>query len=481
MLTNTKHHIYKMIPSNPFGGSRRGQPSSDSQAQSFGFYQTSAFGQFSPQGNTFFGQPTTPVTSVTGGSQATAFEQPLSQGVSSVFGQTAVKKPSSAFGLHPSLGVSSSEVPPGFGKQPLDSSQQPSSLGTSPEAFNSTSSSGPSAPLGFGQTVFGHPSSTSVTSVFSTSSSGAENKGFTSTNFSFKPVRESLFKPIFGAGSDPQNSLMPNSSFSTSESQTSSSTLNSNNTSTNFFSSTGAKSMPIDFNFSQPSSAPSVSAQSNPLTTGNSSTNIVQFTFAQPLLLSSTNNLTPTSQPTAPSFNFLVKPSKTQATTVLKGTSFEQSSLFGDTKIHADANADEKGQNLEDTNLFTSISRGTKRKEGRVVSNTGPEKSTTNEDVAAEADSLTHQAKRPLMRPRGPLGRIFSRAVSNLSKDGNNYYYSLTKEAVQPLAVREKERQKVQVQSTTSPEASAEDLSQQSVVQMQRPEESGETNLLWLC
>lgn len=470
-----------MIPSNPFGGSRGGQPTSDSQAQSFGFYQTSAFGQFSSQGNTFFGQLTTPMTSVTGGSQVTAFEQPLSQGVSSVFEQTTVKKTSSAFRLHPSLGVSSSEVPSGFGKQPLDSSQQPSSLGTSPEAFSSTSSSGPSAPLGLGQTVFGHPSSTSVTSVFSTSSSGAENKGFTSTNFSFKPVRESLFKPIFGAGSDPQNSLMPTSSFSTSESQTSSSTLNSNSKSTNFFSSTGAKSMPGDFNFSQPSSAPSVSAQSNPLTTGNSSTNAVQFTFAQPLLLSSTNNLTSTSQPTTSSFNFLVKPSKPQATTVLKGTSFEQSSLFGDTKIHADANTDEKGQNLEDTHLFTSVSRGTKRKEGRVVSNTGPEKS-TNEDVAAEADSLARQTKRPLMRPRGPLGGIFSRAMSDLCRDGNNHdYYSLTKGAVQPLAVREKERQKVQVQSTTSPEASAEDLSQQKVDQIQRSKESGKTNLLWIC
>ncbi|XP_056884180.1 germinal-center associated nuclear protein isoform X1 [Takifugu flavidus] len=400
-----------MIPSNPFGGSRGGQPSSDGQPQSFGLYQASAIGQFSPQGNTFFGQPTTPVTTVTGGNQTTVFEQPLSEGVSSVLGQTAVKR----------------------------------------------------------RTVFGNPSSTSVTCAFP-SSGVAENKGFTSSNFSFKPVNESLFKPIFGAGPETQSSAVPDSAFSTNEFQTSSSTLKSNSTSTNFFSLTGAKSMPVDFNFSQPSLAPS--AQSNPLTTGNSSTN-VQFTFSQPLLLSSTTSLTSTTQPTTPSsFSFSVKPSKPQTTTVLKGTSFEQSSLFGGTKINADANTDEKGQNLEDTNLFPSFSRGTKRKEGTVVSSTVLEKSTTNEGVPAEGDSLARLTKRPLMRPRGPLGGIFSRALNDLGRDGNNPgRYQVTKGTSQQLAVREQEREQVQVQSIAS-DTSPEDLPQQSMDQLQRSEGS---------
>lgn len=406
-----------MIPSNPFGGSRSAQPSSDNQPQSFGFFQAATIGQFSPQGNTFFGQPTAPVTTVTGGNEATAFAQPMSEGVSSVLGQTAVKR----------------------------------------------------------RTVFGNPSSTSVTCVFTTASSVAENKGFSSSNFSFKPVSESLFKPIFGAGPETQSSAVPDSAFSANEFQTSSSALKSNSTSTNFFSLTGAKSMPVDFNFSQPSLAPST--QSNPLTTGNSSTN-VQFTFSQPLLLSSTTSLTSTTQPTTPSsFSFSVKPSKPQTTTVLKGTSFEQSSLFGGTKINTDANTDEKGQDLEDTNLFTSFSRGTKRKEDIVVSNTVLEKSTTNEGVPAEGDSLARLTKRPLMRPRGPLGGIFSRALSDLGRDGNNPgRYQVTKGASQQLAVREQEREQVQVQSIAS-DTSPEDLSQQSMDQLQRSEGSGKSHM----
>lgn len=461
-----------MNPSNPFGGSRGGQPTSDSQSQSFGFYQAPTFGQFSSQGNAFFGQPAIPVTSVSGGSQATAFVQPSSQAVTTVFGQTKSKKTSSVFGLLPSLGASSSVVPPGFGKQLQDSSQQPSNLGTSSEAFDSTSSLGPSPPLGFGRTLFGHPSSTSVTtSVFSSSSSGAESKGFTSSNFSFKPIGESLFKPIFGTGPDP--SPTPDSTFSMTESQTSSSNLNSDRASTNFFLH-GAKSRTADFNFSQPSSALSFTPQNNPLTTASSSTNTVQFTFSQPLPLSSASGLPSTSQPTTPSsFSFSIKPSKPQKTTIFMGTSFDQSSLFGDTKIHADASGDEKGQNLEDTNLFTAFSRGTKRKEETVVSSTALEKSTTNEGVPAEADSTAHLTKRPHMRFRGPLGGIFGRAVNDICRDGNNPGgFQATKGTQQQLTVRETERDQVQA---NSPSATVpEDPSQQSMDQLKKSEESGE-------
>lgn len=467
-----------MIPSNPFGGSRGGQPTSDSQSQSFGFYQAPTFGQFSSQGNAFFGQPTIPATqSVSGGSQATVFDQPSSQAVSTVFGPTTAKKPSSAFGLLPSFGASSSVVPPGFGKQLQDSSQQPPNLGTCSSAFDSTSSLGPSPPLGFGRTVFGQPSSTSVTtSVFSSSSSGAENKGFTSSNFSFKPVTESLFKPIFGAGPDPQTSSMSASTFNMSDSQTSSSTLTSDSASTSFFSLPGAKSRPADFNFSQPSSALSVTAQNNPLTTGSSSTNTVQFTFSQPLPLSSSSGLPSTSQPTTPSsFSFSVKPSKPQKKNIFKGASFDQSSLFGDTKIHADASGDEKGQNLEDTNLFTAFSRGTKRKEGTAVSSTGLEKSTTTQGVPAEADSTALLTKRPHMRFRGPLGGIFGRAVNDLCKDGNNPGgFQATKGTQQQPTVRETERDQIQAQTNSPPATVPEDSSQQSMDQLQKSEESGE-------
>lgn len=472
-----------MIPSNPFG-SRGGQPTSDSQSQAFERYQAPTFGQFSSQGNAFFGQPVTPVTSVSGGSQVTAFNQPSSQAVSAVFGQT--KNTSSVFGSLPSFGAPSSVVPPSLGKQLQHSIQQPSNLVNSSEAFDSTSSLGPSPPLGFGRTVFGHPSSTSVsTSVFSSLSSGAENKGFISSNFSFKPVSESLFKPIFGAGPDPQTSSMPDSTFSRNEPQKSSSTLNSDGGSTNFFSLSGAKSRPADFNFSQPSSALSVTAQNNPLTIGSSSTNTAQFTFSHPLPLSSSSGVPSTSQPTTPSsFSFSIKPSKPQKTTIFKGTGFDQSSLFGDAKIHVDASGDETGQNLEDTSLFTAFSRGTKRKDGTVVSSTGLEKSTTNEGVPAEADSTAHLKKRPHMRFRGPLGGIFGRAVNDLCRDGNNpgAFQAAKGTQQQQLPVREMGRDEVQAQTNSPPATEPEDPPQQSMVPLQKSEESGEMmRVLWVC
>lgn len=448
-----------MFPSNPFGGSQGGQPTSDSQSQSFGFYQAPTFGQFSPQGNAFFGQPTIPVTSVSGGSQATAF------------GQSIAKKTISVFGSHSSFG-GSSLVLSGIGKQRQDSSQQPSNLETSSEAFNS--SLGPSPTLSFGPTVFEHPPSTIVTtSVFSSSSTGAENKGFTSSNFSFKPVTESLFKPIFGAGPKTQTSSMPDSTFGKSESQTTSSTLSGDSASTNFFSLPGAKSRSADFNFSQPSSSVSVTAQ-NTLTTGSSSANTVEFTFSQPLPLSSSSGLPSTSKPTTPSsFSFSFKPSEPQKTKIFKGTSFDQSSLFGDTKINADASGDEKGQNLVDTNLFTAFSRGTKRKEGALVSSTGLEKSTTNEGVpAAEADSTAHLKKRSHMRFRGPLGGIFGRAVNDLCRDGNNS--GATKVLQQQLTLRETEKDQVQAQTNSSAATAPKDPSQESMNLLQKSEESGE-------
>lgn len=155
------------------------------------------------------------------------------------------------------------------------------------------------------------------------------------------------------------------------------------------------------------------------------------------------------------------------------GTSFDQSSLFGDTKIHADASGDEKGQNLEDTNLFTAFSRGTKRKEETVVSSAALEKSTTNEGVPAEADSTAHLTKRPHMRFRGPLGGIFGRAVNDICRDGNNPGgFQATKGTQQQLTVRETERDQVQA---NSPSATVpEDPSQQSMDQLKKSEESGE-------
>lgn len=427
-----------MIPSNPCGGSRSGHPSADNQPPSFGFYQASAFGQFSPQGNAFFGQTGTPATCVSGGSQAPTFEQPSSQAGSSVFGQTTAKNTSSVFGTLPSFGV----MP----------------------TFDS-SSLGPSPPLGFGRTVFGHPSSSGTTSVFSTSSGVAENQSFPSTNFSFKPVSESLFRPIFGAALDPQRSTA-DSAFSMTESQTSSSPVNTNSTSTNFFSLSGAKVRPEDFSFSQPSLGQSASTQNPPLTTGPSSTNTLQFTFSQPLLLSSSSSLTSTSQPTTPSsFSFSIKP---QPAAVLKGTTFDQSSLFGDTNVPVDSKPEEKEQKLEDNSFFTAFTRGTKRKEGTAVVSAGLEKPATSEAVPAEAESSAGPPKRPFMRPRGPLGGIFGKAVSDLYREGNNPGRYQAPKGPQ---------QQVQADRSSPPAPSADgpDGSAGGLEQLQEVQESGET------
>lgn len=153
----------------------------------------------------------------------------------------------------------------------------------------------------------------------------------------------------------------------------------------------------------------------------------------------------------------------------------DQSSLFGDTMIHADAGGDEKGQNPEDTNLFTAFSRGTKRKEGTGVSSTGLEKSTTNEGAPAEADSTAQLTKRQHMRFRGPMGGVFGRALNDLCRDGNNPGgFQATKGTQQQLTVREPERDQVQAQTNSPPATVPEDPSQQSMDQLQKPEESGE-------
>ncbi len=521
-----------MNPSNPFGSPQGGafqapsntlktglfqsfgQQNSSSQPQTTGFFQPSAFGQPpvlnqpSPHGNAMFGQApafgqsSTQPPSLPTISQAPAFGQP-SVGMSSSgfgsstapgFGQTSGPNQSSVFGQTPAFGQPSAfgqapgfvQQAPGFGKPPPAYGQQPSGFGNSQMASGSTAALGQPQPLGFGQSVFGQPPSTSVTtSVFGTAQSVTQSRGFRSSKFSFKPANEALFKPIFSTSPEPANpqpSSMSSSPFGSSGSQTSPSTMStsSSTTTTGFSLLTGAKAGPVGFSFSQPAAAPSISAQNNPPTTGNSSgpSNTLQFTFSQPAAPSSSSTKATTTQPTTPSsFTFSAPP--TQTTPLFGGSNFGQSSTFGDTKAKAETSTDEKGSNLEglgDTNVFARFSKGTKRKEEPAVPSTVPEKPATEEDVPAEEDSPRHPSKRPLMRSRGPPGGLFSRALSGLRRDGGNpVRREATREAQQQASTREEtEREDVQAQGD-DPRATPPAAQALTRDVLEKAEESGET------
>lgn len=142
---------------------------------------------------------------------------------------------------------------------------------------------------------------------------------------------------------------------------------------------------------------------------------------------------------------------------------------------HADAGGDEKGQNLEDANVFTAFTRGTKRKEGTGVGSTVQEKPAANEGASAEADSTAQLTKRPHMRFRSTLGGVFGRALNDLCREGNNPGgFQATKGTQQQLTVREMEKDQVQAQTNSPPATVPEDPSQESMEQLQMPEESGE-------
>ncbi|XP_041663549.1 germinal-center associated nuclear protein isoform X2 [Cheilinus undulatus] len=503
-----------MNPPNPFGSPQGGafqapsstiktslfqsfgQQSSSSQPQTMGFFpSTSAFGQPSvlnqpvSHGSTVFGQtpafgqPSTQPTALPTMSQPPAFGQP-SLGMSSsgfgssskpAFGQTSGLNQSTAFGQTPAFGQPSAfGQAPGFGQQSSGFGQQSSGFGNTQGSSGSTPALGQPQPMGFGQTVFGQPSTTSAsTSVFGSTQSVAQSRGFGSTEFSFKPANEALFKPIFSASpepANPQTTSMSSSPFGSTGSQTSSSTMSSSTTtSTGFSLLAGAKSGPLGFSFSQPAAAPSISAQNNPLTTGNSSSssNTLQFTFSQPAAPSSSSTNTSSTQPTTPSsFSFSAKTLQPQEAPAFGGTVFGKAPAFGDTKAKAETSIDDKGSTLAalgETNVFARLSKGTKRKEDPIGSGSGLEKPATEEDVPAEADSPRHPSKRPLMRSRGPAGGIFGRALSGLRKDISN--------PVRRETQKEKEREEVQAQGEDLPATSP--AGSRDILEKAEPSDSG--------
>ncbi|XP_024661247.2 germinal-center associated nuclear protein [Maylandia zebra] len=400
-----------------------GQPSA--QASAFGqpSAQASAFGQPSAQASAF-GQPS---------AQASAFGQP-SSGVSSTgfgggttpaFGQTGGPGQSSMFGQTPAFGQAS-----GFGKQPPAIGQQPSGFGSPLRPTVSQPQ-----PLGFGQ-----PSSSSTTATTNASLLGpGQSRSFAPSEFSFRPANEALFKPIFSASPEPTNpptTSLSNSAFGGSQ------TTSSTTTTAGF--SLLPKPGSLGFSFSEPASAPSISSQSNPLTTDSSSgpATTLQFTFSQPATLTSSSTKAATTEPTTPSsFSFTPKTLQPQASQLFGGTTFGQPSAFSETKTKEEASTDVKVHTAQgDINIFARLGKGTKRKDDPPISSTGLEKSAVpEEDVPPEAESPRHPPKRPLMRSHDPPRGLISRALSSLRKDGAK--------PVRRKAANEPEREDVQIQS----------------------------------
>lgn len=336
--------------------------------------------------------------------------------------------------------------------------------------------------LGFGPSVFGQPPPGPVittASVFGTSQSVTQSRGFGSSKFNFKPANEALFKPIFSASpepANPQTTSMSSSPFGGSPAQTSASST----ATTGFPLLTGAKSGSLGFSFSQPAVAPSIPAPNNPLTAASSSSgsSTLQFTFSQPAAPSSSSTQASSTQPTTPSsFSFSVKAPLPETTPLFGGTNFVQPSAFGDSKVKAESSADEKGSNLEsleETNVFARLSKGTKRKEEPPVPSAGTEKLATEGDAPAETDAPSHPSKRPLVRHRGLPGGLFGRALGDLRRGGQNAARRETAKETrpQPLTWTETEGEDVpaQTEDLPPPPATAQTLSREV---LKKAEESG--------
>lgn len=432
-----------------------GQQSSSNQPQNVGFFQPGTFGQPSAlnqpssHGSSMFGQvaalgqpaaqPSTLQPTLSqppafvhsslglsnpgfGGNATPAFGQTPRLNQTLVFGQ------SSAFSQAPGFG----QQVPGFGKQPPGFGQS-SGLGSTLMSSGSSSALGQTQPLSFGQS-FGQRSSTTVTiGALGAAQNITQSKGFGSSEFSFKPANEALFKPIFSASPESANlqtTSMSSSPFGSTVSQANSASMATTGTSTTGFSLlSGAKSSRVGFSFSQPAAAPSVSAQNNPLSTGSSSSSSSSpmFTFSQPAAApsSSSNNVTTTQLTSPSSFSFSAKTLQPQANTFFGGSGFGRPSPFGDTKSKAEVTTDEKAGSPDDagtTNISGNFGKSTKRKGFTPAPVPGPEEAATEGDDREEADreAPRQPPKRPLMRSRGPPGGLFSRALSSLRRDATH-------------------------------------------------------------
>ncbi|KAF6738684.1 Germinal-center associated nuclear protein [Oryzias melastigma] len=379
-------------------GQAFGQHSPNNQ----GLFQPPAFGQQSVMnqaaghGTPIFGQ--TPVFGLpqplsTVSPAPTFGQQPLGSFGSSSgssFGQTNVSSQSSVvgqgagFGQPPAFGVTS-----GFGKQPAFGGVQ--MAGSNPAL-------GQPQGLGFGQTSFGQtPSSTSSsTSLFGQTQTIAQSRGFGSSEFSFKPANDAVFKPIFSASPEPAN---PQTTPATGSPLSASGSQESSSTNPGFSFLTGPKVGPAGFGL--PQKTPASSSSSSLTTAGGSDQTItLPFSFHQPPPPSIPSTTASTKEPTTPSsFSFSLKDFQTQPTPLSVGAGLDQPSAFGDPKAKVETSLDKNESIFSEqgnSNIFREFGRGTKR---------------------PTVESPRQQSKRPLIRSRGQPGGLLGRALNAIRKD----------------------------------------------------------------
>ncbi|CAB1346720.1 unnamed protein product [Coregonus sp. 'balchen'] len=468
-----------------------GQPSAFSQPSVFGqslaFGQTPSLGQSSVFGQSGgLGQASGQTSTFSSISQPPAFGQSsLGQGSSGFggapppsYGQATGQSQSSGFGQTPAFGQSSAfGQPPAYGQQQTPAFSLSSGISQASSGPTTTTTTGSAQPLAFGQSPIGQPQPSATTTSFGTAQSVVQSRGFSTSEFSFKPSNEVLFKPIFSASpelANPQPATASEQPFGgATTTQPSFSTKDSSGPANSGFSLlTGAKSGPLGFSFSQPAVAPSISAsiattsltQKDPLTSSVGSGRSLQFTFSQPSALSSTNSSTaapqPAPVPSSPSsFSFSTKVLQSQPAppmSLFGGVSFGQTSTFGDLKNEAPA--EEKVGDEESTRevtVFGRLGKGTKRKEEPANPKAAPGKPAQSEDAQAEAraDLPRHPSKRPLLRSsRGPMGGLFCRAMSGVLKSAaNSVRRDPMKEEQQPPGWGEGERADTQAPISLRP------------------------------
>nr|XP_006636742.1 PREDICTED: germinal-center associated nuclear protein [Lepisosteus oculatus] len=390
-----------------------------SYSQSTGAGQTSAFGQPPPYGQTTgLGQQSGP------SAQATVFGQSSGFAQSSGFSQamnisqaSTVPTPSSALGQTPA--ISSFGQTSAFG---MPSGTLSSSSGSQSVTFTSPSSSSSSGGL------FASTSS----SVFKTADTGS--RGFANPQFTFKPSDTAVFKPIFSGSPEPSNPQAGPAQGSFSTVQPVASVGTSSGTSSGFSLLSASSGGALEFSFSQPTAASSISSKnvSLPQTEGhpNTTSSSLEFTFSQPAAPS--NSITTggvglsqasDSSISASAFSFSEKvlEAPVSATPLFGAAGFVQASAFGDqrkpVKPEAVARRDEKdpAKEMPGDAAFASIGKGTKRKEEQAEQK-GQGKALRVDGSGSGSESPSRYACKKPLRSRGPGGGLFRSALSGVLK-----------------------------------------------------------------
>ncbi|KAI1884892.1 hypothetical protein AGOR_G00214560 [Albula goreensis] len=266
-----------------------------------------------------------------------------------------------------------------------------------------------------------------------------QSRGFGTSEFSFKPADEAVFKPIFSVSPEPGSSQPASGPEPSGSTRIAPTGMESNVPGGAGFSLlSGDAPSSLGFSFSRPAAAPSISFPSashphkDPLPGPTSNTNsTLEFTFSHPAVPSNSSTsqgggLSQTATiPSSPSsFSFSAKvlqPTAGSSVSLFGGGGFGQASAFGELKAKPEAAleaAADKGGDSESTGevVFGGQGKGTKRKEEPAAQDEAQGKISKVDDPQAGGEATRHPSKRPLMRSRFPGGGLFRSAMTSLMK-----------------------------------------------------------------